>query len=169
MTTYEITSLILGGGTAAILIVQLGIIIIALNADHGRRKKQSTLETAAKMLREARHVLQQEFSLLEITEKDMERLKEDKNLMAKINNAFGVFEHISLGVKAGVYDKDLLFRMFGGTFVEINNQYRLYIDYRRKNHGKFTYIELENIAMDYEKEQKLGKRDYGIIRLWPKW
>ena len=119
------------------------------------------------MLREAREVLQQEFDIIELTEKDMDRLKNDKILLAKINNAFGVFEHIAVAVKAGVYDKDLIFRTLGQTYIEIYNQYRLYIEYRMENHGEFTYCEIKKLGADYTKEENMGVRRHG--KVWWSW
>ena len=105
MTLYEIVSIIL-------ISVATVTVLITIIADHERRKKQSTMETAVQMLREARQILQQEFGGVELTEEDMDRLKNNEILLAKINSAFGVFEHIAVAVKAGVYDKDLIFRTF---------------------------------------------------------
>lgn len=164
MTSYEVISLIIGSVTAIILIIQLRVLIITLKADHERRKKQSTLENAANIVREARQIIQQEFGNTRITEENINQLKNDNKLLAKINNAFGVFEHISVGLAVGVYDADLFFRMFSKTFVEIFDQYCLYIEFRRKNHGNTTYSEFENLVIDYRRERELNPNSNGNIK-----
>ena len=157
MTLYEIASIALIG-------IATVVVVITIRADHERRKKQSTMETAVQMLREARQILQQEFGIVEITEKEMDRLKNDKILLAKINYAFGVFEHIAVAVKAGVYDKDLIFRTLGQTFVDIYKQYHLYVDFRKEKYGEFTYCEIEDIGTIYTEEIEKGIRKDGVIR-----
>lgn len=164
MTTYEIASLILGSVAAIILIVQLRILTLTLKADHERRKKQSTLDNAGNMIREARQTLQQEFQILKITEKDIDLLKNDKILFAKVTRAFSVFEHVSVGLNSGVYDTDLFFRMFGNTLEEIFDQYDLYMAFRREKHGKFIYNEFENLVFEYRKKQGLVVNNKGNIK-----
>ena len=78
MTIYEMASLIIGGVMAAILIAQLRMLTMTLNADLERRTKQSTLDIAANLVRDAREFLQQEAGMQKITETDINRLKEDQ-------------------------------------------------------------------------------------------
>ncbi len=162
MSPYEITSLFIGSGAAVML-------IITIRADHNRRKKQSTMDTAIPMLREAREALQQEFDIVALTDSDMDQLRKNKVLLAKINKAFGVFEHIAVAVHAGVYDRDLIYRTLGQTFVDIYEQYHLYIEFRIKNHGKYTYSEIRKLITSYTEEDKRCIRKDGKIWLWKWW
>ncbi|PHS27010.1 MAG: hypothetical protein COA84_04990 [Robiginitomaculum sp.] len=148
MTTFEIGTLAVSSMAAILFILQLWMINRTVKLDYERHRNQATIEFAGKEFRKARELLQQNHGTQKLTEEEFEKLKNNADQMASINSAFGTLEHIAVALNAGVYDKTIFFKMFGRTCIEIFNNYYLYIEYRRSNHGKTTYSQFEKLVKD---------------------
>ena len=72
----------------------------------------------------------------------------DKEKMSGVNAAFGILEHVSVALHANIYNKNLFFEMSGKSCIEIFDNYQLYIEFRRKNHGRFTYSQFEKLVTE---------------------
>lgn len=146
MTVFEIATLSVSAIGLILLVFQLWTISRTVKADNERTKNQATVEIAAKEFRKARLLIQKHYGINELTEEEFKSLINNKENMADVNEAFGIIEHISVALHANIYDKDLFFKMFGTTCMEIFNNYHLYIKYRREQHGPFTYNQFEQLV-----------------------
>jgi len=146
LTVFEIATLSISAIGVVLVIIQLWTISRTVKLDNERTKNQATVENAAKEFRKARLLIQKHYGIDKLTEEEFRSLINNKEYMADVNEAFGIIEHISVALHANIYDKDLFFKMFGGTCVEIFNNYDLYIKYRREQHGPFTYNQFEQLV-----------------------
>lgn len=152
MNIYEGIALIIALFTAFTLIVQTTIVFRTLKADHERRKKQATIEFVQRirpMWLEARHLIEQRWGKESLNEKELKELDENYELMVIVRNMLGHFEHLSVGMNSGVYDKDLLFRTSGSFLINIHHRMSSYIDRARRNLPN-AYIEFSDLVADYE-------------------
>lgn len=146
MTIFEITTLTISSIGIILLVFQLWTISSTVKSDHERTKNQATVENAAKEFRKARLLIQKHYGINKLTEEEFRSLINNKEDMADVNEAFGIIEHISVALHANIYDKDLFFKMFGTTCMEIFTNYNLYVKYRREQHGPFTYNQFEQLV-----------------------
>ncbi len=166
MTLFEILTVIIGSLTACILLVQAGLALKAIKADHERRKKQATIEFVQKIRPawlEAKNKLEERWGKNPLTSKELEEIDNDFQLQKVVNNLLGLLEHLSVGMNTGVYDKDLLFRMSGSFLIDIHNRFRSYID-QVQVRNPAAYIEYQNLVSDFEERKRTKPSTEGDIR-----
>ena len=73
---------------------------------------------------------------------------------AEWRNALGVFEHLAVGVNAGVYDKDILYRMAGGYITRLYSFVTPFIQIARDESHPRAYSEFELLTLDFESRHK---------------
>jgi len=165
MNTFEIFSLIIGSVTACILIVQAGLALKSLKADHERRKKQATFEFVQRIRPawlEARYALEERWGREPLTSKELEEIENDFHLMTTVRSLLGLLEHLSVGMNAGVFDKDLLYRMSGTQLINIHKRLRTYIDKIQKTHPT-AYTEYQELVKDFEERKRIRPPTDGNI------
>lgn len=156
MSYYEIISTV-------IAVVALWLVTKTFKADHERRKKQATIEYAGQILRDARYKIDSHRSSEDLTSEQVSALIANPAGSAEWRNAIGAFEHLAVGVNAGVYDKDILYRMAGSY---ITNLFKYVEPYVQAARGKYprAYWEFQVLANEFKERQEnneplLGKGD----------
>ena len=132
--------------TALLLGCQTLLLYLALRKDHKRRREQSTIENLGPIVRNARRRIRQ-------GEKDE---KELRSILADL-------EHGAVGLNADIYDREVFFRMFGPSLVEVYYHLLPVIEISRQRNPK-AYYELESVI----NEMKLHERYRDMIPAAPK-
>src|SRR5215208_4734108 len=130
MTTYEIATLILGIIGGAFVIIQIYVAVRAYKAEHERQKKQATIEyvkAIRPLYREAKIKVDQKFGDRTLSESDVEELEKDFDSKESLKNLLSILEHASVGMNAGVFDKDLWYRMSATFLIRIYRRFYAYI------------------------------------------
>jgi len=156
MTPYEILTLLIGTTTAGILLVQAGLALKSLKADHERRKKQATFEFVQKIRPawlEAKHAIEEKWGDEPLTSKELLEIDSDFQLLKLVRNLLGQLEHLSVGMNSGVFDKDLLYRMSGSQLISIYHRLHTYIDRAQKSSPK-AYIEYQDLVKSFEDRRR---------------
>ena len=160
MTLYETITLLIGTTTAGILLVQAGLALKSLKADHERRKKQATFEFVQKIRPawiEAKHAIEEKWGDEPLTSKELLEIDSDFKLLKLIRNLLGQLEHLSVGMNSGVFDKDLLYRMSGSQLISIYHRLRTYIERVQKS-SPSGYVEYQALVKSFE-DRKRTKPD----------
>ncbi|MGY8869206.1 MAG: DUF4760 domain-containing protein [Pseudomonadales bacterium] len=121
------------------------------NADHERRKKESTLNAYNAIrdsLREVSGELNSSLGLVAnsgtpISYKSLERIVSEKSHRDKLIILLGYIQRLGVGVKHDIYDINVLSDLSGGTFINIFKRYEPYILNVRKQNGSF-YAEADD-------------------------
>jgi hypothetical protein len=154
MTIYETYSMYVLVISAVLIVIQLAIAVRSLTADHNRRKKEATIHymnDIREKYRVINHELVQKFGKGPITEEQVQVIINDPDMLSKITNLLGLFEHMAAGVNTDVFDIYLLNRMSGRYLRNVYNRYLVYIIQRRQELGFPTaYIELEQLVNNLE-------------------
>lgn len=145
-----ITAAILGTVAA---VYNIRLVAQTFKADHERRKKQATIEYVGQILREARFTIDARYRSRILTNEELSKLIDTPEDYAKWRNALGVFEHLAVGVSAGVYDKDILYRMSGSYIIELFAVIKPYVLLKREK-LPFAYAEFEQLAIEFEKRHQ---------------
>ena len=153
MTYTEIITLTLAILGTVATIYSIRLVVLTFRADHERRKKQATIEYAGQILREARFKIDTRYRSKILTDEELSKLTNNPEDYAEWRNALGAFEHLAVGINAGVYDKDILYRMFGSYIIELFSLAKPYIDSKRKEFT-FAYAEFEALAVEFEDRHK---------------
>jgi len=131
-------------------------------ADHERRKKQATIEYVGQILREARFKIDAHYrSNKSLTDEQVSTLIANPADSAEWRNAIGVFEHLAVGINAGVYDKDILYRMAGGYITTLFTFVEPYIKAARKQYPR-AYCEFQELAREFKKRHENNEPILGI-------
>jgi hypothetical protein len=136
MTQYEGLTVIVLSVTAVIFLVQAGIGVKSLTADHTRRKREATINFMNQIrpqYREINNELIQKLGVGAVDDSKINTIIKDEELHAKVKDMLGLFEHLAVGVNADVFDLKLLNSMSGGYLIKINNRYVQYFDRRRRD------------------------------------
>lgn len=149
MTYTEIITIIVAivGTVAAVYNIRL--VALSFRADHERRKKQATIEYVGQTLREARFKIDALYRSKTFTKEEFSKLMANSKDYAEWRNALGVFEHLAVGINAGVYDIDILYRMSGSYITEIFSVVKPYVEWKREKYP-FAYTEFENLVLDFK-------------------
>ena len=94
----------------------------------------------------------------------MKEMDGDFDMFSVVRNMLGHFEHLSVGMNAGVYDKDLLFRASGGFLINIHYRMKGYID-RSRNNNDTVYIEFSKMVAEFEDRKRKEPPKAGNITL----
>ena len=135
MTTEIITVFIQASGLV-VIVVQLYFIMKTLNADHERRRKQSTIEYMNQIrdiYRSVDRKLTEKYGKKSLNPEDVEKAD-----MADLREFLSVLEHLSVGVNTGVYDVNLVNRMSGTFLLHTHDRVRPYINHARKERDSKT-------------------------------
>ncbi len=160
MTPYQILTLLIGTITAVILLVQAGLALKSLKADHERRKKQATFEFVQKIRPawiEARHIIEEKSGDKPLSSKELLEIDGNFQLLKLVRTLLGQLEHLSVGMNSRVFDKDLLYRMSGTELVTIYRRLDAYIK-KAQNINPKAYIEYEDLVKVFE-DRKRTKPD----------
>ena len=165
MSTFEIITLILGGVTACILVIQVGLALKSIKADHERRKKQATFEFVQKIRPawiEAKHALEGKWGDNPLSSSELIEIDKDFELLKLVRTLLGLLEHMSVGMNSSVFDKDLLFRMSGTQLINIHKRLRAYID-RVQQTTPTAYIEYQELVKNFEERKRMKPETQGNI------
>jgi hypothetical protein len=135
MTLYENLTIITLALSAVIFLVQAGIAVKSLTADHTRRKREATIHYINQIrpqYREMNNELIQKLGEGAVDDTKINAILENKELHSKVKDMLGLFEHLAVGVNANVFDLKLLNLMSGNYLITINNRYMQYFERRRR-------------------------------------
>jgi len=145
MTLYEKLSLLIGAVTVLVISAQLYWIYRSFKADHERRKKQATIEfgkTVFEDVERCQKALFRRFSNKVINLGDLnedEDWQNARDLMANL-------EMLAAGVNTGIYDIEIVDRMFGSLIITMNKKMGPYVDHQRDG-GKYPTVFSEFTTM----------------------
>jgi hypothetical protein len=154
------------GIVGVILIVrQLSLTRQESEKEHQRRQNEMTLNAynavrgdLRETIRRVRIKLELEDMFSPFTEQNLEQIINDRVLRDDVARMLGFLNKFSVGIKYDVFNIELLNDLSGRLFIETFNQFKLYIDWVRKDSKDF-YIEYERVVeslkcMKEEKELK---------------
>ena len=166
MTTFQVLSLVVAFITATVISGQLLITIRTLKADHERRKKQATIEHVREIRphwEKYRRWLDDQYGPDGLTETNLHKLNEDKEVRENVRALISSLEHLAVGVNTGVFDKDVLYRMSGTYMIRIYHQLRPFIkNVQRQN--KYAYVEYEDMVMAFEDSKRQNPDPRGTTK-----
>ena len=71
----------------------------------------------------------------------------DTTLLLNVKNQLTTFEDIGIGYNIGIYDKEVIIKFMGTSFIKFYKKITPYINYvRKKNNNSKLYIEYEECA-----------------------
>lgn len=149
------------GVIGVILIVrQLTLARQESERDHQRRQNEMTLNAyntvrgdLRETIRRVRHSLELEDMFDTFTQKHLEQIMHDKVLRDDVARMLGFLNKFAVGVKYDVFNIELLNDLSGTLFIETFRQYKLYIDWVRKDFKHF-YIDYECLVGELKEIQK---------------
>ena len=149
------------------IILQLRIAAASFMADHERRKKQATIDYVREvrpLYTKCRRVIDERYGIDVLSDKDVEEIvTENGEIRNNLKEILTQVEFIAIGVKTGVFDKDLWYRMSGAYMVRIYHRFRPYIKYIQKSNPN-AYIEFEEVAQEFEARKRLKPDPRGNIK-----
>jgi len=154
MSKFEIISTILAAIGIFATIYNLQLFVRASRADHERRRKQATIEYAGQLLREARMKIDVRYRFQALTSEDINKVMSNPEEEAELRNILGVFEHLAVGVHAGVYDRDILYRMSATYIISIFQRVKAYIDVAREKFSPNAFTEFERLATEFKSRKE---------------
>ncbi len=168
MTLFETFSITIMGVGAIIALIQVGIGIRTLRADHERRKKQATilyLDNLRTSYRKWNNELVKKFGTDPIGAETANKITEDIGSWAILKDMLGLFEHLAVGVNTGVFDIDILNKMAGQYLIDVYDRWKVYINERRKDpKHQSVYMEYEilvnRIRLIRKKDDEIGRIRY---------
>lgn len=166
MTFYEFGVLLISAVSAGLLLLQVRVAIVAVRADHERRKKQATLEFVHHVRPiwiETKHVLEEKWGNDPLTSKELVLIENDIKLRSVIRNALGSIEHMAVGMNSGVFDKDLLYRMSGTHLISFYDRLHGYIKQKRLLNTA-AYTEYEALITDFRERKRNRPETQGDIQ-----
>jgi len=124
------------------------------------KKRESSLKYSGlfhPLIRESKHILQEEFNLYgrsdSIPKQELlDKMQNNVNVQIHINNLLTYYENISLSTQKGIADIDIIYDMVGKTMANLRKKLINYIDYHRdiaKNER--LWKEFEHLATEFEK------------------
>lgn len=166
MTIYEILTLVILVGSLIVALWQAQTAVRNQKANHERTKKQSTIEymnALRSTYRTLNHDLIKNLGTDPVGEEKYNALIEDDDTFEKVKQLLGMFEHLSLGVRTGVYDFDMVDLMSGEYICGVFKRWRFYIDRRRAlPNGKNRYVEFQWLVNKIESERQNPDRKADI-------
>jgi hypothetical protein len=167
MTPYEIATLTLGIIGGVFVVIQIYIGVRAYKAEHERQKKQATIEyvkAIRPLYREAKLKVDKKFGDKTLSEADVEELEKDFDTKESLKDLLSILEHAAVGMNAGVFDKDLWYRMSGSFLIRIYRRFYAYIK-KAQQRQPSAYNEFLEIVIDFENRKKQKVDPSGNIRL----
>jgi len=113
------------------------------------KRKEMTLNAynaISDELRKHNEILKEKFNLQghsKLSKDDMSVLLENPELMKHLYFIYDYFARLSIGVKNGIYDLDVLIDLSGRWMVRTFDRYEVYIEYTRNTYSKEIYKETE--------------------------
>lgn len=136
-----------------------------MHADHERRQKQATMEymtTVRPIWAESRRMLNDAFGNKALTEDDLNKLEESRDLQRIVRELLSKLEHLAVGVNTGVLNEDIIYRMSGSYLIRIYRRVSLYLeDAQKKN--PYAYIEFMEMIRKFEEQRRLKPDPRGGI------
>jgi hypothetical protein len=158
MTTYEILTIVIMSGALVVALWQANTAVRNQKSNHERMKKQSTIEYINQLratYRTLNHELIKGIGADPVGEEKYNKLINDVDMFEKLKQLLGMFEHLSLGVRTGVYDFDMVDLMSGAFMYGVFSQWRYYIDKRRAlENGKGRYVEFQWLVNKIESSRQ---------------
>ena len=165
MTIFEISTLSLAVITAVILVLQIHIAIKSIQADHERRKKEATLDYIQKIRpawADARFSVNQKWGWNTLNDEALSEIESNFELKKLVQNLLSLLEHLSVGMNADIFDKDLLFRMSGSLLIRIHNRFVPYIE-KVQQEQPTAYVEYQYLAKEFEQRKSKKLESAGNI------
>ncbi|MFQ3245113.1 MAG: hypothetical protein ACI9SP_001760 [Arenicella sp.] len=167
MSNFELTTTVIAFTTAIILVFQVRIALKSIKADHERRKKQATFDYVQKISSnwiDAQYILTKRWSGITgpLGSDQIEELEKDIKLLKTVRVLLGSLEHLSVGVNAGVFDQEIIFRMSGSSIISINKKFTSYFEVIQKQQPT-VYIEFQELAKAFEDRKRLRPGSKGNI------
>jgi len=109
------------------------------------QKKVETLHTLESRDRSYLGAINKRIKTITDTDSLVNTIASDTSLHEKVIKQLNVFEDISIGYNIGIYDKEVIKKFMGNSFIKFNNKLQPYIRYiRNKNGNPNAFIEYDN-------------------------
>lgn len=83
------------------------------------------------------------------------KFKETPGLQSRLHSVINYFEGLARGVRQGIYDEEVVRVSFKGHMMRVHESFKYYIEgRRRKLHNPKIWVELEEVADAWRKEQR---------------
>jgi hypothetical protein len=132
---------------------QLYWICRSFKADHERRKKQATIEFGRDVFEHIEAC--QKFLFREFNDKiiNIDDLQKDEHWLYA-RDMMANLEILSTGINAGIYDIDIIDRMFGSFIIRMNKKMGPYIEHQRDGGSRASvFTEFTNLALEITKRR----------------
>ena len=111
---------------------------------------------------ESRRMLNDAFGNKALTEDDLNKLEESRDLQRIVRELLSKLEHLAVGVNTGVLNEDIIYRMSGSYLIRIYRRVSLYLeDAQKKN--PYAYIEFMEMIRKFEEQRRLKPDPRGGI------
>lgn len=140
-------------------------LIKTMLADHDRRRKQATVDymrSVRPIWSEGRRALNDNFGNKAMTEEDIAKIDNDKDLQRLVREVLSWLEHLAVGANTEVFDKDLIYRMSASYLIRIYKRVALYVETTQKR-NPYAYIEFQELMHDFIERRRKRPDTEGII------
>jgi hypothetical protein len=135
-----------------LIVRQLSLARQESERDHQRRQNEMTLNAyntvrvdLRETIRRVRDKLELNDMFDEFREEHLIHIREDNELRDDVARMLGFLNKFAVGIKYDVFNIELLNDLAGRLFIETFHQYKLYIDWVRKDYEEF-YVEYERVV-----------------------
>lgn len=109
------------------------------------QKKVETLHTLESRDRSYLGAINKRIKTISDNDSLINTIVSDTSLNEKVIKQLNIFEDISIGYNIGIYDKEVIKKFMGNSFIKFNNKLQPYIRYiRNKNGNPNAFIEYDN-------------------------
>lgn len=146
---------------------QVQVMNQSLQADHERRRKQSTIEYI-NIIRAKYRTLNEK--LISVFGRDhiINVTEIDETMRSDIGELLSTVEHMSVGVNIGVYDIHILERMSGSYMIKMFQRLQPYISHVRSvKKNDSAYIEFEEVKLQLEALRRKPRDQRGKMQYAP--
>lgn len=150
-------TILIAVSTAGILIWQVILAVQAFKADHERRRKQATIEHLLHLRplwHESRRRIDERWGTGTLHDGALQEIDNDTDAHEAVKTLLGHLEHLAVGVNAGVFDKDLVFRGSAAHLIKIYHRMYPYIDRVQKT-SPTAYCEFRELVKEFEKKKHI--------------
>jgi hypothetical protein len=141
MSDYEVLSVGLLAIAVSVGLWQAILAVRNQEKDHERQKKQTTIEYINTLRQEYRLLNSEIISSMgagRIDKESYEKVSKDREMLGKLRNLLGLFEHLAVGVHADVFDFGIVDQMSGQYLCAVFDRWEYYID-KRQTRNKRAY------------------------------
>jgi hypothetical protein len=145
---YEIVSVVLLAIAACGALWQANVAVKNQERSHERQKKQTTIEYINTLRQEYRSLNFEIISSMgagRVDKESYEKVCQNREMLGKVRNLLSLFEHLSVGVHADVFDFDIINRMSGRYLCSVFDRWEYYIS-KRQTRNEHAYEAFQQLV-----------------------